>query len=122
MSNAIPSALVLRQGREFTSTAYRRSGANNDIVQPIPGTFQARMRFAPRYDGSDVLLLTSSPAAGLTINYAAGSIAIYIGATLTAALNANVKLVWDLEMYDPVTPDSVIFLGSGTAVVEPKVP
>lgn len=118
---AQPNHLVIQQGREFSSTAYRRADDAVTVI-PIPAGYEARMKFAARYDGSGSISLSSSPVDGLVINYALGEIAIYIGAVETALLNANVKLVWDLEIYDPLVANTVIFLGSGTAVVEPKVP
>lgn len=118
-----PNGLTIHQGDEFSTTAYRRLGTNNDIINPIPSGFQARMKFAPRFDSvSSTLTLTSSPAAGLTINNANGSIAIYIGATQTVSLVPGVQLQWTLEMYDPAHADTVVFLGSGTATVKPKLP
>lgn len=117
-----PSTITIRQGYEFTSTAYRRMGADNSLVVQIPTGYEARMAFAPRYDSTTpAIVLTSSPAAGLTLNRTAGSIAILIGATVTAGLDSNVPLVWDLSIYDPANPDTVVFLGSGTASVSPKV-
>lgn len=114
--------LLIRQGREFSSTAFRR-GENQTTVVPIPAGFEARMKFAPRFDSAtSTFALTSSPAAGLTINYAAGEIAIYIGAVATALLNPNVQLLWDIEIYDPLNSNAIVYLGSGTAVVRPKVP
>lgn len=114
--------LTIRQGDEFTSTAYRRAKDQVTVIV-IPVGFEARMKFAPRYDSAtSTISLTSNPAAGLTLNRAAGSIAIYIGATVTAALVANVPLVWQIEIYDPLNPDAVVFLGEGTAVVKPRVP
>lgn len=122
MSQPGVAQLVIRQGDEFTSTAYRRA-ANQTTIIPIPVGFEARMNFAPRYDSpSATIALTSSPAAGLTIDYANGAIAIYVGATVTELLAANVPLVWQIDIYDPLNPDAVIFLGSGTAVVKPSVP
>lgn len=122
MTNSCAATITIRQGYEFTSTAFRRSGSNNSLVVQIPTGYEARMAFAPRYDSATpTIVLTSSPAAGLTLNRTAGSIAILIGATVTADLDPNVPLVWDLSIYDPTNPDTVIFLGSGTASVSPKV-
>lgn len=122
MSRPGTPQLVIRQGDEFTSTAYRRA-SNKTTVIAIPAGFQARMNFAPRYDSdTPTIALTSSPAAGLTIDYANGAIAIYIGAIATALLVANTPLVWQIEIYDPLNADAVVFLGEGTAVVKPRVP
>lgn len=120
MSACAPgSSLVIHKGYELSTTAYRRL-ADQVTVVPIPGTFQARMTFTAKYgDAFAPLVLTSSPAAGLTINYALGSVAILVGATVTAAFALGLQLNWELGIYDPANPDTVIFLGSGTAVVEP---
>ena len=76
------------------------------------------MIFTPTFDLAVApWTLTSSPPAGLTIDYADGSIAIYIGATFTATLPAGLRFCWTLSVYDPLNPDSVIFLGGGSGNV-----
>jgi len=113
-----PSPLVIRQDAEFSITAYRRL-ADQVTVVPIPSTFEARMKFTPKFsDGFTSFVLTSNPAAGLTLNRALGQVAIYIGATVTVTYPVGLQFEWILEIYDPVTPDSVVFLGEGTAVVK----
>lgn len=110
--------LVLHKGFEFSTTAYRRLKDQVTVV-PIPTTFEARMTFTAKFgDTFTPLVLTSNPAAGLTLNRPLGSIAIYIGATVTAALTLGLQLNWELNIYDPLNPDAVVFLGSGTATVE----
>jgi hypothetical protein len=109
--------LTIHQGAEFSSTAYRRA-KNQTTIIPIPVGFEARMRFARDYTGAPVMFtLTSSPAAGLTINYVLGEIAIYLGATVTLPLDPSEKLKWEIEIYDPLDPDVIVFLGSGSASV-----
>lgn len=120
MSTCSTAQLSLRRGTEFTSTAKRRSGPGGQTVVAIPAGWQARMRFAADYSTAAEFTLTSSPAAGLTINYPQGTIAIYIGATVVTALLLN-AYVWELDIYDPLVPNSVVFLGSGTAIVKPAV-
>lgn len=110
--------LVINQGREFTSTAYRRA-ANRTTVIPIPAGFEARMKFAR---GAVHLLTLDSPAGGLTIDYALGEIAIYLGATITLPLQPTDNVQWDIEVYDPLLPNVVVFLGRGTAVIRAEVP
>lgn len=118
---ATAGPLVIHQGAEFTSTAYRRA-KNQTTIIPIPVGFEARMRIARDYVGAPVIMtLTSSPANGLTINYALGEIAIYLGATVTLPLDPDQKLKWEIDIYDPLNPDAVVFLGSGSASVCPQV-
>lgn len=114
-----PGSLVIHRGAELSTTAYRRLKDQVTVV-PIPAGFQARMTFTAKFgDTFTPLVLTSSPAAGLTINYALGQIAIYIGATVTAAYPVGLQLNWRLDIYDPLNANADVFLGSGTATVEP---
>lgn len=112
--------LIIHKGAEFSTTALRRTAAcDGGAVIPIPTGFEARMIFRATFGSMAVVFtLTSSPAAGLTIDYPDGSIAIYYGATQTALLTANESLTWVLEAYDPLNLDAVVFLGSGAAVVK----
>lgn len=114
------SPLIIHKGAEFSTTALRRTAAcDGGAVVAIPSGFEARMIFSLQYGPmTEVFTLTSDPAAGLTIDYAHGMISIYYGATQTAALTAGIALTWVLEIYDPLNADAVIFLGSGTAVVQ----
>jgi hypothetical protein len=111
-------SIVIRQGYEYSSTAYRRTGPGNATVVPIPTGFEAKMIFTPTYDASPVpWTLTSSPPAGLTIDYPDGQIAIYMGATFTASLPLGLRFCWQLQIYDPLNPDAVVFLGNGSGIV-----
>jgi len=112
------AGIVIRKGFEYSATAYRRSGPNNTIVVPIPTGFEAKMTFTPKY--ADVVTpwtLTSSPPAGLTIDHPNSEIAIYMGATFTDTLPVGLVVCWVLEIYDPLNPDAVVFLGKGDASV-----
>ena len=111
-------SIVIRQGFEYSATAYRRTGPNNTTVIPIPTGMEARMTFTPKY--GDVVTpwtLTSNPPGGLTIDYPDGEIAIYMGATFTATLPVGLALCWVLDIYDPLNPDAVVFLGTADASV-----
>lgn len=122
MSAVKPGQLILREGKTFTKNFYWRQ-SNLTTVIPIPAGFEARMRFAARYDSATHLIqLTSSPAAGLTLTRAEGKIAVYISALVTGTLNANVPLVWEISLYDPLDLTSVTHLVDGTAIVRPQVP
>lgn len=113
------SPLEIYVGAQYTTTVYRRTGVQNATIVPIPMGFQARMTFKSKFgDPFTPLVLTSSPAAGLTIDYANGQIAVYIGATVTAAYPVGLALVWRLDIYDPLNADADIFLGSGDIVVK----
>lgn len=115
-------SLVIPQGDEFSATALRRTKPCDGDIIPIPTGFEARMRFATQFGTPvNVFTLTSSPPAGLTIDYANGSIAIYYGATQTALLTPKEALAWQLEIYDPLNADTVVLLGKGTAYVDPAV-
>lgn len=107
-----PSLLVIIQGATFNASFFYRE---NDKVTPINlGTLQARLRIAPRFDSpTSTFVLTSSPAAGLTLDPANGAILARISALLTQPLNANVPMLYDLELYDPLDLTNVNRLISG---------
>lgn len=117
-----PALLVIYQGATFTASFFYRQ---DDKVTPINLTgMQVRLRVAPRFDSAtSSFLLTSSPAAGLTVIPTLGQIDARISALLTAPLNANVELLYDLDIYDPLDTSSVTRLISGGPVkVYPQVP
>lgn len=110
----------MEQGSTFERTIYRRE---RDQVTPVPLTgMDARMQIRDGIDNTTYLvLLTSSPAAGLTVNGPLGQVDIRIGADVTAALPTDADLVYDIEMVDQVDPTEVLRLLEGRVRVSPEV-
>jgi hypothetical protein len=81
--------------------------------------YSARMQARETHEATTtVLSLTSSPAAGITLGGALGTITLAMTATQTAALAAG-KYVYDLELVS--TNGEVTRLVEGTLTVTPEV-
>lgn len=94
-----------------------------DGTTPIDITgLEARMRFAALGGDTNLLTLTSDPAAGLTITPLLGQIDALLTPAQTAAFTAGVKLEWVVELYDPLDTDNDFVLVAGTADVTDPVP
>lgn len=112
--------LCIKADATKTATFYYREP---DGTTPIDITgLEARIRFAAVGGDTNLLTLTSDPAAGLTITPLLGQIDMKITPAQTGALNLDVKLEWDLELYDPGDATVVTALVSGTADVTGPVP
>lgn len=111
---------IIEQGSTFERTIYRREA---DRVTPEPLTgMNARMQIRDGIDNTAILVsLTSSPAAGLTVNGPLGQVDIRIGADVTATLPTDGDLVYDIEMVDQVDPTEVLRLLEGEIRVSPEV-
>lgn len=112
--------LCIKADATKTATFYYREP---DGTTPVDITgLQARMRFAAVDGDTNLLTLTSSPAAGLTITPLLGQVDMKITPAQTGALDPDVKLEWELELYDPLDLTVVTPLVSGTADVTESVP
>lgn len=88
------------QGLTFERTAYWRLKDRITVVD-LTG-LSARLQIRDGADNPVVLVsLTSTPAAGLTVNGALGSVAIRIGANVMSTLPVDGDLEYGLELYDP---------------------
>lgn len=94
----------LRQGTDLDFTAQVWADAKHTVIQPLTG-WDARLMIRTTRDstGLPLVSLTSSPAAGLTINGPAGQVNILINGNTTAGytwLNGQ----YDLEVYNASIP------------------
>lgn len=106
--------LVIEQGATFdTTVTWEAAGSPVDLTG-----YAARMKVAEDYDSTPVLSLTSSPAAGLTLGGAAGTIRIVITDEQTAALTIE-SGKYDLELEAP--DGTVRRLLRGNVTVLPEV-
>ena len=107
--------LTINQGATFELTVTWKDSAGTAIN--LTG-YSARMQVRETYSSStSIVSLTSG--AGITLGGAAGTIAIVISATTTAALTAPFSGVYDLEL---VSAGGVVTrLLQGAATVTPEV-
>jgi hypothetical protein len=107
--------LTINQGATFELTVTWKDAAGTAIN--LTG-YSARMQVRETYSSStSIVSLTSG--AGITLGGAAGTIAIVISATTTAALTAPFSGVYDLEL---VSAGGVVTrLLQGAATVSPEV-
>ena len=107
--------LTINQGATFELTVTWKDSAGTAIN--LTG-YSARMQVRETYSSStSIVSLTSG--AGITLGGAAGTIAIVVSATTTAALTAPFSGVYDLEL---VSAGGVVTrLLQGAATVSPEV-
>ena len=108
--------VTIRQGATWIfAFRVRDDGA----VQDLAG-WQARMQVRETHASATTLLsLTSSPAAGITIDASLGKVTIEASATATAALPAPLAAVYDIEIVSPAGKvDRVL---EGVARITPEV-
>jgi hypothetical protein len=106
--------LTINQGETFNLTVTWTDSAGSPIN--LTG-YTARLQVRETYSSTaTVVSLTSG--AGITLGGAAGTIAIVIAASTTAALTAPFSGVYDLEL---VNSSVVTRLLQGVAVVTPEV-
>lgn len=108
------------QGAVFERTIYRRL---SDKITPVELTnMDARMQIRNGIDATTPLVvLTSNPPAGLTVDEPNGAVAIRIGADVTATFPTDGDLVYDLEVVDRNDPTEVIRLLGGEMRVSAEV-
>jgi hypothetical protein len=105
----------IKQGATFQLTITWKDSAGTAINLT---NYTARAQARLTYDtAATIFSLTSS--SGITLGGAAGTIAILISATTTAALAAPWSGVWDLELVS--SAGIVTRLLEGTATVSPEV-
>lgn len=112
--------LIIEKGATFKKT-YLYRDANNIAIDL--SSYDGRMQIRETMQSTIVLVeLTSSPAAGITIeaNAETGRIDIRIGADVTDTLNF-VTGVYDLELYDPLDVTEVIRLVEGSVSLNDAV-
>lgn len=89
--------LVIEQGATFTKVLTWKDSANVAIdLTAYTARMQARATIAA---ATTIFSLTSSPAAGITLGGAAGTITITLTATETAAITADTAY-YDIELED----------------------
>lgn len=107
--------IEIKQGATYQLTVTWKDSAGTAIN--LTG-YTARMQVRETYSSSSTIVsLTSS--SGITLGGAAGTIAILISATTTAALTAPFSGVYDLEVVDG--SGVVTRLLEGAATVSPEV-
>lgn len=115
--------LVIRQGVTFRKE-FVWQDANGVAINL--SNWKARMQIRKKAGGDLLLDLRSDPAdpafranAKLVITAATGTVAVYIGATVTAALASNG--VYDLELASLTDPEEVERLVEGTVTLSKEV-
>lgn len=110
---------TIEQGSDLDFTVQVWADKAHTAVQVLTG-WDARMMIRTTRDatGSPLVSLTSSPAAGLTINGPAGQVTAHIAATVTSAYTW-VNGVYDLEIFNG-TPLTKRVL-EGNVSVSPEV-
>lgn len=107
--------IEIKQGATYQLTVTWKDSAGTAIN--LTG-YTARMQVRETYSSSSTIVsLTSS--SGITLGGSAGTIAILISATTTAALTAPFSGVYDLEVVD--ASGVVTRLLEGAATVSPEV-
>ena len=109
--------LVIETGITFEKGWYYK---DSDKVAISLDDYQARMQIRERIDSTATILsLTSSPAAGITLQAGAqtGRIDIRISALDTESLDFD-RAVYDLEIYKPLDDTEVLRLVNGTIILK----
>ena len=107
--------LEIKQGATLSLTATWKDSTGTAIN--LTG-YTARMQVRATYDAaSTIVSLTSS--SGITLGGSAGTIAVSVSASATAALSAPWAGVWDLELVSG--GGEVTRLLEGAATVSPEV-
>lgn len=108
--------VTIRQGATWT-LAFRVR--DDGTTQNLTG-WQARMQVRETHASATTLLsLTSTPAAGITIDAALGKVTLEANAATTAALPAPLAAVYDVELVSPAGKvDRVL---EGVARITPEV-
>lgn len=109
--------LKARQGASFGCVFASEDGLGN--VVPLTG-MQVRLELGERGGAALLAYDTAVPQSNLTLDEAAGTVALYLGATVTRSLPVG-GLQLDLDLYDPLDPDVVESLASGVLVITPEV-
>ena len=112
--------LTIRTGATFTKTWIYM---DRDKVPITLSEYEARMMIRERIEDTAVLVsLTSSPAAGITLenNFSVGQIDVRIGADVTELLAFD-RGVYDLEIYKPADLAEVIPLVDGAVILKEGV-
>jgi hypothetical protein len=112
-----PTKLVCKQGETFNRTV---TWSIDGVPVSLTG-YTAAMQVRTDYTSTSAILsLTSSPAAGLTLGGAAGTIAISVSAITTTGLTSG-SYVYDLELTSPSPSSEVTRLLEGQFIVTPQV-
>lgn len=107
--------LTINQGATFELTI-TWNDSNGDPIN-LTG-YTARMQVRETYSSSSTII-SLTQASGITLGGAAGTIAILISATTTAALTAPFSGVYDLELVSGAGVVTRVL--QGAAVVTPEV-
>jgi hypothetical protein len=115
VSSSTPTKLICKQGETFTRTVtWSIDGSAVNLAN-----YTAAMQVKSSYTSNTAILtLTSTPAAGITLGGAAGTITLTISAADTADLAVG-TYVYDLELTSD--DDTVTRLLEGQFVVTPEV-
>ena len=112
--------IKIEKGATYTKTWLYKDSLSVGI--PLAG-YEGRMQIRERKDSEAFIIeLTSSPAAGITIEDAgeAGRVDVRIGADDTDLLNVNTA-TYDLELYMPADVTEVIRLVEGAVIIKTGV-
>lgn len=111
--------LTIDQGATYRKTWTWKAG---DPLLPVNLTGAvARMHIRAEVDSPDILIELTSTNGGLTLGGVAGTIVVYIPASVTSALTWS-GAVYDVEVEFPATPEpDVRRILQGQVVVTPQV-
>lgn len=85
--------LCVKQGATFTlTTTYKVNGSAVDL-----SAYTARMQLRQTYESASATLELTTENGGISVG-SDGSVVIIMTATQTAALNANITYVYDIEL------------------------
>lgn len=111
--------LVIEQGATFRKTLTWSAGEPSLPVNLTSAI--ARMHIRSEVDSPDILLALTSSNGGLTLGGVAGTIVVYIPASVTSAMTWS-SAVYDIEVEFPATPEpDVRRIIQGQVVVTPQV-